>query len=91
MDEKNFNSSCQAIVNNHDIKQSIVLFVDDIKLQISEFVTCKSGWIFHSVKSLIVNSYKYSPLKGSSFIELPQMIQNKKGCLNVKNDDEKCF
>jgi hypothetical protein len=70
LDEKNFNSSCLPVVNNHDISKNIDLFIDDIKLQISEFQTCKSGWVFYRCKSLIINSCRYKPLKGSSFIEL---------------------
>ena len=91
LEEKNFNSSCLPIVNNHDIKKCVSVYIDDIKLQISEFQAMKSGWIFYRNKSLVINSYRYKPLRGSSFIELPQIIKNKKGCLNVKNDDEKCF
>ena len=91
MDEKNFNSSCQPVVNIHDIKQTISTYITDIKYQISEFQTMKSGWVFYKNKSLMINVYRFKPLKGSSFIELPQIIQNKKGCLNIKNDDNLCF
>lgn len=88
LEEKNFNSSCLPIVNNHDIKKCVSVYIDDIKLQISEFQAMKSGWIFYRNKSLVINSYRYKPLRGSSFIELPQIIKKKKGCLNIKNNDE---
>ena len=39
----------------------------------------------------MINIYKWKPLKGSSYIELPKFIQNKKACLNVKNTNQKCF
>ena len=66
-------------------------YTDNLLHQISEFRTYKSGWVFHSVKSLQINVYKYNQLKGSSYIALPKMIQNKKACLNIQNKDEKCF
>src|SRR5690606_37895330 len=30
-------------------------------------------------------------IKGSSYIPLPTIIANKKACINIKNNDEKCF
>ena len=30
-------------------------------------------------------------MRGSSFIDLPPFIKNKKACINVKNDDDQCF
>ena len=33
----------------------------------------------------------YDPLRASSYIPLPPVIQKRKACINVKNDDEKCF
>ena len=39
----------------------------------------------------MINIYRWKALRGSSYIELPKFIQNKKACLNVKNNDEKCF
>ena len=34
---------------------------------------------------------KYSPIKGSSYIPLPKFIENKKACINVRNEDNQCF
>jgi len=34
---------------------------------------------------------KYRPFRGSSYIALPAYINNKKACINVQNNDEKCF
>ena len=39
-----------------------------------------------------INVYKYLPLKGGSYIEMPDNFKNsKKGLLNIINKDEKCF
>ena len=40
-----------------------------------------------------MNVYKYSPLKGGSYIDLPENFKhnNNKGLLNIKNKDDKCF
>ena len=34
---------------------------------------------------------QYTPLRSSSYIDLPEKIKNKKICNNVKNNDNKCF
>ena len=33
----------------------------------------------------------YNPITGSSYVRLPKGLANKKACVNVKNDDDKCF
>ena len=34
---------------------------------------------------------KYEPIKGSSYIQLPKAIADKKAILNIKNTDERCL
>ena len=58
LEEKNFNSSCNVIVNTTDIKEQIEIFSNDLMLQIEEFSSNKSGWTFHSIKFLEINIYK---------------------------------
>jgi hypothetical protein len=38
-------------------------------------------------KFLTISIVEYKPLNGSSYIELPKWIQNKKAVINVKNND----
>ena len=52
-----------------------------------------SGWTLIEIVNLMVNINGYAPLQGalSTFVKLPQDIQNKKAVVNVKNTDEYCF
>lgn len=50
-----------------------------------------SGWSFIAVDGLRLRINKYNPLRGSTYIPLPQEIAAKKACINVKNNDSKCF
>ena len=44
------------------------------------------------IRSHFVNIVKYLPLRGNSYIPLPEELQNsKKGLINLKNNDNKCF
>ena len=44
-----------------------------------------------SILNLVVNIYKFNPMRGSSYIDLPPFIKNKKACINVENKDDECF
>ena len=43
------------------------------------------------VLNVYLDFAKYTPLKGSSYIDLPKYLKNKKAIVNVKNDDNECL
>ena len=49
-----------------------------------------SNWTIQSIKNHYINIVNYSPLKGSSYIKLPQELKNK-GLINLQNEDNECF
>ena len=51
----------------------------------------QSGWRFRSIVCLNVFTVEYRPLKGSSYIPLPQNFKNKTAIINMKNEDKECF
>ena len=50
-----------------------------------------SGWRIEGILSCNVNVSQYTPLRGSSYIDSPGKIKNIQCCINVKNNDNKCF
>ena len=51
-----------------------------------------SGWIVELIESQYINISTYRPLSGSSYIKLPVKLRSsKKGLINIKNNDQKCF
>ena len=51
-----------------------------------------SGWIIESIDSEYVNISAYRPLIQSTYIELPDELKHaRKGLVNIKNNDNKCF
>ena len=51
-----------------------------------------SGWIVESIESQYINISTYRPLSGSSNIDLPVELKSpRKGLINIKNKDQKCF
>ena len=41
--------------------------------------------------NLEIHTPEFDPMKGSSYIPLPDWILNKKAIVNIQNKDEKCF
>ena len=59
---------------------------------IEGWVSEDSGWAINHTDSHYINVTTYKPLHGSSYIELPTELKNpKKGLINIKSKDDKCF
>ena len=59
---------------------------------IDNWINEGSGWVIESINYEYVNISIYSPLSGSSYIELPSKRRNSmKGLTNIKNNDNNCF
>ena len=60
--------------------------------KIDNWINEGSGWIVKLIKSQYINVSTYRPLPGSSYIKLPVELKiPKKGLINIKNRDQKCF
>ena len=84
-----FNSSTTTVINSEymlDKSNQEVLY------RIDNWINKGSGWIIESVDGEYVNNSAYSPLIGSTYIELPDELEHsRKGLINIKNNDNKCF
>ena len=87
-----FNSITDLIINETDIKLTIQTSQQQILNKIAQWISEGSGWTIQSIENHYINIANYSPLKGSSYIELPQELRNSaKGLINMKNKDNECF
>ena len=87
-----FNSKPQTIINDININEALQLTKQQILNFIAQWISEGSGWTIQSVDSHHINTVKYEPLKGSSYIQLPQELRNSsKGLINLKNNDNQCF
>src|SRR5207245_5202570 len=60
--------------------------------QIDRLANGGSGWTVHRIVRNFIHVNKYRPLRGSSYIPLPESIQNRKATINIQNKtDTKCF
>nr|WP_253308703.1 DNA polymerase [Rickettsia endosymbiont of Ceutorhynchus assimilis] len=64
---------------------------EPIMIELEEFQERDSGWALKKIVNLGININKFTPQLGSSYIELPPSIKHKKACINVQNNDARCF
>ena len=59
---------------------------------IDAWINKGSGWNVESIESQYINISTYRPLSGSSYMDLPVELRSpRKGLINIKNKDKKCF
>ena len=84
-----FNSMTKTVINS---EFSLDKSFQKILYRTDNWINEGSGWIIESINGECVNIYMYSPLIGSSFVELHNELKNsRKGLINIKNNDNKCF
>ena len=85
--EANFNSKHnENIFEGSHFDEIYKQMCDEIILQFEEFIDNGSMWNFSKGLKIVLNIYKYNPLKASSWIPLPQEIKLKKAVVNPKNN-----
>ena len=84
-----FNSSSKTIINN---RFKLEHALQEILYRIDAWINKGSGWIIESIESQYIYISTHRPLVGSSYIDLPIELKHpKKGLINIKNNDQKCF
>ena len=87
-----FNSKPKTIINNTEINEALQLSKQQTLNMIAQWISEGSGWTIESVDNHYLNIVQYQPMKGSSYIKLPQELRNSaKGLINMKNEDIECF
>ena len=87
-----FNGKAKTITKADDIEHELNMSRQEILNLIDKWVSEGSGWVIDRIDSHYINVTTYTPLHGSSYIELPMELRNpKKGLINIKNKDDKCF
>ena len=84
-----FNSVTKT-VTNHMFK--LEKSFEEILYMIDVWINNGSCWIIELIESQYINISPYRPLLGSSYMDLPVELRGpRKGLINIKNKDKKCF
>ena len=87
-----FNGKAKTITKANNIEHELSMSRQEILNVIDKWISEGSGWVIDRIDSHYINVTTYTPLHGSSYIELPTELKNpKQGLINIKNKDDECF
>ena len=87
-----FNGKAKTVTKANDIEHELSMSRQEILNVIDKWVSEGSGRVIDRIDSHYINVTTYTPLHGSSYIELPTELRNpKKGLINIKNKDDEYF
>eukprot|EP00117_Sycon_ciliatum_P016835 scpid91307/ scgid16088/ len=86
-----FRSSPISILNPHGIDDQLSNAFGKIISKVDGWLQAGSGWTVVRVRSVHIDIAKYLPMRGSSYLPLPQKISKTKGVINVRNTDDQCL
>ena len=86
-----FRSKNVATTNHDEVDEQLARAFQQLYKAQEEFQREGSGWNLQEIILFEINTAKYQPLMGSSYIPLPNYLATKKAVINIKNEDQKCF
>ena len=90
-DKAYFHSVTYINLVSTDVKDLLGKIIRGIIEKINIYQQNGSGWYFKEVIQLEIHTVEFKPLKGSSYIPLPDWIMRKKAIVSIRNKDSKCF
>ena len=90
-DKAYFNSETHINLESSDVKEILTEVIRSIIEKIEIYQKNGSGWYFREIIHLEIHTVDYNPMRGSTYIPLPDWIMRKKAILSIRNKDEKCF
>ena len=90
-DKAYFHSKTEINLEKTEVKVILKEMIKEILNNITMYQKKGSGWYFEEVINLEIHSVEYKPMRGESYIPLPNFIMRKKAIINMENKDDKCF
>ena len=90
-DKAYFSSQTFTNLKSHNVEDLVFYAQENILGQMEAYSEKGSNWVFKEVVKFEIHTAEFNPTKGSSYIDLPSWIKNKKAIVNIKNKDDKCF
>ena len=88
----NFHSDIEVNLDGTDEKELYETMAERVLENMYEFQRREgSPWRLYSIIKLELHTVSYKPLRGETWIPLPEELADKKAIINMKNKDNKCF
>ena len=86
-----FRSRRFEVLNTDDISATLTKMADDIETQFGRSHLNGSDIALDKIETITIHYDKYNPTRAGNYIELPKWVSSNKACINIKNEDNKCF
>ena len=87
-DKAYFHSDTYLNLVSTDIKKLLSEVIRSIIEKITIYQQNGSGWYFKEIVHLEIHTVDFKPMRGSSYIPLPDWIMQKKAIVNIRNKDD---
>ena len=82
-----FNSDMAVVLPTTTLTPIMKTLKDNLIHQLDSYERNGSGWVMNTIVYLDLHIVQFDPLRASSFLPMPKKFVNKKGYINVKNED----
>ncbi|XP_025192669.1 uncharacterized protein LOC112592729, partial [Melanaphis sacchari] len=86
-----FKTSAREVFTDTGVQEIVEEAFAKLMREETEYSGKGSGFTFQCIDGLLLGVYKYTPMGGSSYIELPAFIDRKRATINPQNVDQQCF
>ena len=85
--------SWQRVTKDTNLNEAFDRMFAEISKRLDDWIENGSGWTLRNVLVLKIRAHKIQAFsrRGRAFMPLPQSLKDKQACINVNNEDEKCF
>ena len=90
-DHSYFHSNTNTNLVSTNVKNIISESKTKIMQGINTYQNNGSDWYFKEISKLEIHINEFKPMRGSSYIPLPDWIMRKKAIVSIRNKDDKCF
>ena len=77
--------------NLSEVEEIVDEMINHMKEQVENPALLNSRFVFDEVLFTNIDFHKLNLTRGSSYVPLPQWLDNKKAIINPRNEDQECF
>ena len=74
-----------------ELKRKLRARINELKKKIAGWTERGSGWVYKGTKVVYLDTVRNDPIRGGTYIPLPQKLKDKQAIINVKNRDNACI
>ena len=77
--------------NLNEVEETVDEMINHMKEQVENPALLSSRFVFNEVLFTNIDFHQLNLTRGSSYIPLPEWLDNKKAVINPRNEDQECF